>query len=133
MFERNREIKSVSVKGLSHNSTIEHLAESLKVEAIKENPTYEYGDLYIVFENGYEINAANIKDKTLDEIGITRFSRLSFCFKMVEMVFRVLDDTSLHYISLDGAERLSKKDFINHLKTKYSELPAYFSIINDGV
>jgi len=51
---------------------------------------------------------------------------------MVEMVFRVLDDTSTHYIGLDGAERLLKKDFIKLVKEKYTELPSYFSIIREG-
>jgi len=51
---------------------------------------------------------------------------------MVEMVFRVLDDTSTHYIGLNGAERVSKKDFIALVKAKYPELPAHFSIISDG-
>ena len=130
--ERNREVGVQIVKGLKMSDSVEVLSDKLRAEAIKENQNYEHGDLYIIFENGFEMNALNIKEKKLSEIGITRFSRLNFCFKMIEMVFRVLDDTSTHYIGLQGAERVNKKDFIKLVKDKYTELPQFFSIIKDG-
>jgi hypothetical protein len=66
--------------------TLEHLAEKIKIEATKLEPSYQYGDLYIYLEDGQQLNLAH-KDKQIHELGLTRFSTLRFTFKMIKLNF----------------------------------------------
>lgn len=112
--------------------TLKQLAEKVKTEATKVEPSCQFGDLCIYLEDGQQLSLA-LEDKQVHEAGITRFSTLKYKFKMIKLYFEFegSKDVSTGYISLGGKKSVPRKEFKVLMGKRFGNvLPAHYSLFS---